>query len=321
MFEECKWIWMDGELLPWGDATIHVSSHALHYGTGVFEGIRCYETALGPALFRLDAHLERFYASGSVYGLRMPFTAAEVGEGVCEVVRQNGFRSCYVRPICYYGSKSLGLLPDKCPTHVSILAWPWASYHGSVALNAGVNITISSWAKFDSRAMPTTAKACGQYLNSILATREAVGDGYDEALLLDQSGNVCEGAGENVFIVRNGKLITNDERHSILLGVTRDAVITMALDVGLSVEIRALTVRDLISADEAFFTGTAAEVTPIRALDGRLIGRGSRGPITEVLQRRFFAAVTGCEPAYRGWLHLVPSGSKPGRGQMAEGAD
>jgi branched-chain amino acid aminotransferase len=305
MFDVNQLVWMDGDIVAWEDATVHVSSHALHYGTGVFEGIRCYDTPLGPAVFRLDAHLERFYASGSVYGLRMPFTAAELSHGVCELIRRNGFRSCYIRPICYYGSKSLGLLPDKCPIHVSILAWPWESYHGSAALNSGVSVTISSWTKVHSRMMPTTAKACGQYLNSILATREAVGDGYDEALLLDQAGNVCEGAGENIFIVKDGTLVTNDDRHSILLGVTRNSVITIARDLGFPIVIRALTVRDLISADEAFFTGTAAEVTPIRALDGRPIGRGTRGPITEVLQCRFFAAVSGADPTYRKWLYLV----------------
>jgi branched-chain amino acid aminotransferase len=311
VFEQSQWVWMDGEIVPWMDATLHVSCHGLHYGTGVFEGIRCYETDSGPAVFRLESHLQRFYASASTYGMQIPFAKDELIEGVCELIRQNGFSRCYVRPICYYGSKSLTLSPSKCPVHVSMLAWPWDSYLGSIGVTKGVHITVSRWTKFHSSMMPSAAKACGQYLNSILALREAVSEGYDEALLLDHAGRLCEGSGENIFLVKNKTLLTNDERHSILLGVTRDAVITIARDLGIKIEVRALTLKDLVSADEAFFTGTAAEVMPIRAVDGRDVGTSARGPVTEAIQRRFFAAVGGREPRYKKWLHFVagaPSG-------------
>jgi len=296
---------MNGELIPWSDATTHVSAHALHYGSGVFEGMRCYETTKGPAVFRLDAHLDRLYASAEVYGLAIPYTQAELTNAVCEVVRLNGFRSCYVRPLCYLGSRSLGVHPGNCPVEVVILAWPWAPYLGAEGLTQGVRVTVSPWRKFQSRMMPTTAKACGQYLNSMLAVRDAISRGFAEALLLDGDGNLAEGSGENLFLVRAGQLLTNDERHSILLGITRDAVLRIAQDLGYSVEIRALQLDDMLSADEAFFTGTAAEVTPIREVDGTAIGRNTPGPVTEEIQRVFFAATSGNDERYKDWLHPV----------------
>jgi branched-chain amino acid aminotransferase len=306
MFEQTKSVWMDGEIVAWADATVHVSSHALHYGTGVFEGIRCYDTDKGPAIFRAEAHLDRFFASAAIYGLQIPFSPAQLMEAMCELIRLNSFRSCYLRPICYYGSGSLGLLPDRCPMHASILAFPWNTMHGDEALQRGVHIGVSRWTKFHSSMMPTTAKACGQYINSILALREAVSEGFDEALLLDLSGSVCEGSGENLFLIKDGILLTNDERHSILMGVTRDAVVAIARDLGIPVETRALQLEELTDADEAFFTGTAAEVTPIRALGGKPIGNGGRGPITQKIQQKFFSVVAGREPAYDHWLHRVP---------------
>ncbi len=304
-FDQSKWVWMNGELIPWHDATTHVSAHALHYGSGVFEGMRCYETTKGPAVFRLDAHLDRLYASAEVYGLAIPYTQAELTNAVCEVVRLNGFRSCYVRPLCYLGSRSLGVHPGNCPVEVVILAWPWAPYLGAEGLTQGVRVTVSPWRKFQSRMMPTTAKACGQYLNSMLAVRDAISRGFAEALLLDGDGNLAEGSGENLFLVRAGQLLTNDERHSILLGITRDAVLRIAQDLGYSVEIRALQLDDLLLADEAFFTGTAAEVTPIREVDGTAIGRNTPGPVTEEIQRVFFAATSGNDERYKDWLHPV----------------
>src|SRR5215210_6268579 len=279
---------MDGDVIPWLNATTHVSSHALHYGSGVFEGMRCYETVEGPAIFRLDAHLERLYSSAAIYGIEIPYTREELTEGICEVIRRNGFDSCYVRPICYYGSGSLGVHPRACPVEVVILAWPWSAYLGAEGLERGVRVTVSPWRKFQSRMMPTTAKACGQYLNSILAVRDAVSRGYAEALLLDADGRLAEGSGENLFIVRDRQLLTNDERHSILLGITRDAVLRIARDLGYSVEVGKLHLEDLLSADEAFFTGTAAEVTPISEVDGTRIGRGTRGPVTDEIQQVFF---------------------------------
>jgi branched-chain amino acid aminotransferase len=304
-FDSTKWVWMNGACVRWDEATVHVSAHALHYGSGVFEGVRCYETEDGPAAFRLDAHLERLYASAAVYQMEIPYERARLEEAVCEVVRLNEFRSCYVRPICFYGSNSLGLNPRGCPVEVVILAWPWAAYLGDEGLVAGVRVTVSPWLKFHSRMMPTTAKACGQYLNSILAVRDAASRGFAEALLLDAEGRVAEGSGENLFVVRDGRLYTNDERHSILLGITRDAVIQIARDLGYGVETCALRLEDLRAADELFFTGTAAEVTPVCEIDGVPVGAGRRGPVTEEIQRVFFDATAGRDPRYRHWLRPV----------------
>jgi branched-chain amino acid aminotransferase len=307
-FDDSKWVWMDGRVIPWRNATTHVSAHALHYGSGVFEGMRCYETSDGPAVFRLDAHLDRLYASAEIYGIRIPYTREELTNGVNDIVRVNNFRSCYVRPICYLGSGSLGVHPGNNPVEVVILAWPWAPYLGAEGLKQGVRVTVSPWRKFQSSMMPTTAKACGQYLNSMLALRDAVSRGYAEALLLDAEGHLAEGSGENLFLVRDGHLLTNDERHSILLGITREAVITIASDLGYQVDVRALELEDLLSADEAFFTGTAAEVAPIREVDGIAIGKRTPGFVTEEIQRVFFAATSGRDERYRNWLYSVDSG-------------
>lgn len=300
---------MNGRVIPWANATTHVSAHALHYGSGVFEGMRCYETKDGPAVFRLEAHLDRLYSSAEIHGIQIPYSPDELATSVCEIVARNGFRSCYVRPICYLGSGSLGVHPGNNPVEVVILAWPWAAYLGAEGLEQGVRVTVSPWRKFHSQMMPTTAKACGQYLNSILAVRDAVSRGFAEALLLDADDNLTEGSGENLFIVRNGQLLTNDERHSILLGVTRDAVLRIARDLGYAVEVRAMQLADLFSASEAFFTGTAAEVTPIREVDGVAIGAGKRGPVTEKIQNVFFNATNGSDKRYNDWLH--PIGPQP----------
>jgi len=301
-FAETKWVWMNGQAVPWHNATTHVSAHALHYGSGVFEGMRCYETEDGAAIFRLKAHLDRLYESAEVHGITIPFTQEELTAGICETIQLNGFKSCYVRPICYLGSGSLGLHPGNNPVEVVILTWPWAAYLGAEGLKQGVRVTVSPWRKFESRMMPTTAKACGQYLNSILAVRDAVSRGFAEALLLDADGHLAEGSGENLFIVRDGQLLTNDERHSILMGVTRDAILRIAEDLGHRVEVRALELDDLLSAEEAFFTGTAAEVTPIREVDGSVIGKSTPGPVTEEIQEVFFAATAGRDPRYADWL-------------------
>jgi branched-chain amino acid aminotransferase len=229
----------------------------------------------------------------------------ELTEAIEELVRVHEFESCYLRPLCYFGSSSLSVHPAKCPVEVVILAWPWAPYLGAVGLEEGVRVTVSPWKKFHSEMMPTTAKACGQYLNSILAVRDAFKRGFDEALLLNSEGHLAEGSGENLFIVRHRELITNDERDSILMGITRDAVIRIASDLGYPVVTRAMTLEELVGADEAFFTGTAAEVTPIREVDGVTINGGRRGPVTEQIQRVFFSAVAGREERYDEWLHLV----------------
>jgi branched-chain amino acid aminotransferase len=304
-FERTQWVWMNGKCVPWADATAHVSAHALHYGSGVFEGLRCYPTTGGPAIFRMEAHLDRMYASAAMYRMAIPYSQEELSEAICETVRRNQFADCYVRPIGYFGSSSLGLHPRLCPVQVAILAWPWGAYLGEEGLEKGVRITLSPWKKFHSQMMPTTAKACGQYLNSTLAIRDAADRGFDEALLLDKDGNLAEGSGENIFLVYKGRLITNDERHSILLGVTRDCVIQMARDLGWPVEIRALSVDDLLQCDEAFFSGTAAEIAPICELDGQEIGSGKRGPLTTAIQRLFFDATRGRADRYRHWLYPV----------------
>ncbi|HLA10142.1 MAG TPA: branched-chain amino acid transaminase [Pyrinomonadaceae bacterium] len=309
-FAETKWVWLNGKFVPWSDANFHVSAHGLHYGSGVFEGVRCYETADGPAVFRLDDHLQRLYASAEVYGLEIPFTREELAEATCELIERNHFSSCYVRPICFYGSQSLGLHPRNCPIEVAILAWPWAPYLGAEGLQNGVRVTVSPWKKFHSQMMPTTAKACGQYLNSILAVRDAVKRGFDEALLLNAEGQVAEGSGENLFIVSGGKIVTNDDRHSILLGITRDCVIRIARDLGYLVEARAIRLHDLLTADEAFVTGTAAEVTPIREVDNSRIGDGMPGAITAQIQKLFFDAVAGRALRYQHWLTPIGRASE-----------
>jgi branched-chain amino acid aminotransferase len=304
-FEESKWVWKNGEIVPWDSAAVHVSCHALHYGSGVFEGIRCYGTQAGPALFRMEAHLERLYSSAAVYEIEIPYPRAELATATCEVIRQNQFRSCYVRPICFYGSDSLAVHPLRCPVEVAILAWPWEPLLGAENIEKGVRVTFSPWTKFHSSMLPTTAKACGQYLNSMLALREAAGRGFDEAVLLDADGKLAEGSGENIFLVRGGKLLTNDEEDSILLGVTRDSVLRIARDLGLAVDVRSLYPDDLLGAEEAFFTGTASEVTPIREVDGVPVGRGVRGPVTQEIQRVFYEAASGRDPKYESWLRLV----------------
>lgn len=304
-FESSQWVWMNGKCVPWSDATLHVSAHGLHYGSGVFEGLRCYRTADGPAVFRLDAHLERLYASAEAYGITIPFTRDELAEAICETIRRNQFGDCYVRPIVYLGSSGLALHPRQCPVEVVVLAWPWGAYLGNDAVERGARITVSPWRKFDSQMMPTTAKACGQYLNSILAVQDAVARGFDEALLLNSDGNIAEGSGENIFLVKDGVVATNNISDGILPGVTRDCVLEIARDLGWTVAIRSLRLADLLDSDEAFFTGTAVEVVGIAEVDGRRIGAGSRGARTAILQRAFAEATSGREARYRHWLHFV----------------
>lgn len=304
-FAEVNTVWMNGELLPWAKANIHVSAHALHYGSGVFEGMRCYATPEGPAVFRLKEHIDRLFASASIHGIDIPFTPGELGAAVCQTIEANQFESCYVRPIAFFGSSTLSLHPRSCPVEAAVIAFPWPAMLGEHALARGVRITVSPWRKFSAAMMPTIAKACGQYVNSVLAVRDAEGRGFDEALLLDAGGGLAEGSGENLFVVLDGVVQTNDERHSILMGITRDAVLEIARDLGYPVETRPLTLHDLLGADEAFFTGTAAEVTPIAEVDGATIGNGNPGPITREIQRAFFEATSSRAKRYRKWLHFV----------------
>jgi branched-chain amino acid aminotransferase len=303
-FEKTKWVWQNGQYLKWDEAKIHSSAFGFNYGTGVFEGIRCYETEDGPAVFRLKEHLERLYASAKVYDLKIPYTPEELTEAVCETVRRNRFKSCYIRPNVYFDSGSLGIRAI-CPVGVNILTWEWPNDFGSEKLTRGMRVTISPYRKFHPSMIPTTAKATGNYLNSILAVREAAARGFDEALLLDLHGTLAEGAVENIFLVHNGRLLTNDENSSILLGITRASVIEIARGLGCHVEIRTLTLEDLFTADEVFLTGTAIEIAPVREVDGRTIGNGKTRPLTEKIQRAYFEIVNGRNPQYRHWLHPV----------------
>jgi len=303
-FEKTKWVWQDGKFLRWDEAKIHSSAFGLHYGAGVFEGIRCYETADGPAIFRLEEHMDRLYASADVYRLNIPYTREELNEAIREAIRRNEFKSCYVRPTAYFDSGSLGIRA-ACPVGVNILTWEWPNDFGAEKLIKGMRVTISPYKKFHSSMIPTTAKATGNYLNSILAVREAASRGYDEAILLDMRGNLAEGAVENIFLVKNSRVLTNDQNSSILLGITRASAIQIARDLGYEVEVRELKLDELLDADEAFLTGTAIEITPIREVDGRAVGNGARGPVTEAIQKTFFDIVTGRRPEYHHWLHPV----------------
>jgi branched-chain amino acid aminotransferase len=304
-FENIEWIWKNSEIMPWKDATVHVSAHGLHYGSGVFEGIRCYETVDGPALFRVREHYERFHESAAVYGFEIPYSVAELTDATCELISRNELKSCYVRPICFMGSGSLGVFPRNCPTEVSIMAWAWGAYLGAEGLEKGIRVTVSPWRKFHSSMMPTTAKACGQYLNSMLAVSDAFARGFDEGLLLDKDGRLAEGSGENLFVIKDNVIYTNKADDSILMGITRSAAIEIARAEGFRTEAKSLELDDLLTADEAFFTGTAAEITPIREVDETVIGAGRRGAITEKIQSVFFDVVNGRDARFAKWLHPV----------------
>lgn len=304
-FEMCKKIWMNGKIIDWADAKIHVMSHVVHYGTGVFEGMRCYNTQRGSAVFRLDAHLRRLYDSAKVYMMEIPYSREELSGAIFDLIKANEFKDCYIRPIVYFGYKSLGVHPKECPVEASIGVWPWGAYLGEGGLEKGIRVTISPWTKYHSSMLPTVAKACGQYLNSYLSVREATNKGFQEAVLLDREGDISEGSGENVFVVRGGKVYTNDPSSSILLGVTRGAVIQIAKDLGYEVIVRKLSRGELFISDEIFFTGTAAEVTPIVEVDFRKVGEGKRGPVTKRIQERFFEIVQGKRPEYDNWLFFV----------------
>ena len=294
-------IWHDGKMVPWREATTHVLTHSLHYGLAVFEGLRAYNTPKGPAVFRLKEHIERLFASAHIYMMPMPFSKEVIKQACLDVVRENKLESCYIRPIGFYGSEKMGVSPKGATVHISIAAWPWGAYLGSEGIEKGIRVKTSSYSRHHVNVTMCRAKYSGTYANSILANQEAIDDGYDEALLLDVDGFVAEGAGENLFIVKNNK-IYEPELTSALMGITRDTVITLANAAGISVESRRLTRDDVYTADEAFFTGTAAEVTPIRELDRRTIGEGTRGPVTELIQKKFFDIVNGKSPAYDKWL-------------------
>lgn len=299
-------IWMDGKLVDWDDARIHVLTHSLHYGLGVFEGIRAYPTSQGPGIFRLTPHIDRLFQGAHILGLDIPFSRAEITEAVKMVVKESGLDGCYIRPLVYLGYGEMGLNPLPCPVNVAVACWPWGAYLGDEGIRNGIRLKVSSWARHDPRAMPTAAKGTGMYINSSLAKVEAVRGGYDEALLLTTDGHVSEGTGENVFVVRRGRILTPPSSSvGALEGITGDAVRTIAADLGHEVVESQLRRTDLYMADEAWLTGTAAEVVPIASVDDRPVGSGKPGPITRAIQEIFFQAVRGEVPQYKDWVEYV----------------
>ena len=297
-------IWYDGKMVNWRDATTHVLTHTLHYGMGVFEGVRAYKTDKGAAIFRLQDHTDRLFNSAHILQMKMPFSKQEISDAMCAAVRENKLESAYIRPMAFYGAEAMGIAAKTLSTHVICAAWSWGAYMGDEALTRGIRVKTSSFSRHHVNITMCKAKANGNYMNSILAHQEAAQDGYDEALLLDVDGFVAEGSGENVFIVRKGKLITPDLT-SALEGITRDTIVQLAKELGIEVIEKRITRDEVYTADEAFFTGTAAEVTPIRELDNRAIGTGTRGPITEKLQALYFDVVKGKSAKHADWLTLV----------------
>ncbi len=297
-------IWMDGALVDWRDAKVHVLTHTLHYGLGVFEGVRCYDGELGPAVFRLQEHTDRLFNSAHIVRMDMPYSRKEINEACVEVIRANKLRSCYIRPLVFYGAENMGLNPAANKVHVSIAAWEWGAYLGDENRQRGIRIKTSSYTRHHPNVVMTRAKAVGNYPNSILAKSEALACGFDEALILDPEGYVSEGSGENIFLVKGGRLKT-PQLDSALDGITRNTVGVLAKEMGLEVIEQRFPRDEVLIADEAFFTGTAAEITPIRELDGRSIGSGKAGPITKEIQTRFFDAVNGRSEQHRNWLTPV----------------
>ncbi len=304
MINKTEKIWMDGKLVNWDDANVHILTHTLHYGLGAFEGIRCYSTTKGPAIFRLDEHVERLFQSAGIFLLNIPFTKEQIKKAIVDTVKANKLKECYIRPLVYIGYGAMGIYPKNNPINVAISVWQWGAYLGEEGLEKGIRVKVSSYIRSHVNANMTRGKICGYYVNSQIAKKEAISCGYDEALLLDTEGYVSEGSGENIFIIRKGILKTTPLT-SILEGITRDSIIKIAKIAGIEVKEERFTRDEVYIADEAFFTGTAAEVTPIRELDGRIIGEGKRGKITKKLQTMFFDIVKGRNKTYESWLTYV----------------
>ena len=303
-FANIQWTWMNGEFMPWAESTVPLSTHALHYGTGVFEGIRSYAVDGEPAIFRLDAHLDRFYQSAAVYGLRIPFNHEQLTEAICGLIQRNGLTDAYIRPVAFMGAESLGIRA-QCSTETAILAWPQMVHLSDQSRKRGARLTVSPYRKFHASMMPTTAKACGQYLNSRLATMEASRRGYDDALLLNIEGNVAEAAVANVFVVNGRTLRTNDDKSSILLGITRDSILQLAEAKGFRVEVGTISLEQLKNSDEVFLCGTACEIVPVAELDEVRIGKIAPGPVTMQIRSAFDRVKTGAAPEWHHWLHRV----------------
>jgi branched-chain amino acid aminotransferase len=304
-------IWMNGQLVDWKDATIHVASHVVHYGSAVFEGARCYATPKGSACFRLDAHMRRLQQSAKIYRMEYPLDQRAWEGAVLDTIRANEMKSCYIRPIIYRGYEALGVNPFPCPVEASILLWDWGTYLGQDALENGVDVRISTWARMAPNTLPAMAKSAANYANSGLSKMEAILEGYSEAIALDVFGNVSEGSGQNIFTVRDGAIYTPQLGSSILGGITRDSIMTIARDLGFAVTETTLPRESLYLADEVFVVGTAAEVTPIRSVDKIQVGSGRRGPVTEAVQRAFFDVINGDAPDTHGWLTYVYPNEAP----------
>jgi branched-chain amino acid aminotransferase len=298
-------IWMNGKLVDWDDAKIHVGSHVIHYGSAVFEGLRCYATPEGPAVFRLDAHTDRLYDSAKIYRMDVPYTPEALNQAIMDTICANKLDACYIRPVIYRGYGQLGVNPFPCPVDVAIMVWDWGKYLGSDSLEKGVDVCVSSWTRIAPNTLPAMAKTSANYMNSQLIKMEAIKEGYSEGIALDADGNLSEGSGENLFLVKNGSILTPPLISSVLPGITRDSVLTLARQLKIPVVEERLPREMLYVADEAFFTGTAAEITPIRSVDKILVGRGSRGPVTEALQRAFFDVLECRVPDEFGWLTFV----------------
>ena len=309
-------IWMNGSLVDWADAKIHIASHIIHYGSGVFEGARCYDTAKGPACFRLDAHMRRLLDSARIYRMEVPYDQQTLTDAVVELIQANAFRACYIRPLVYRGYDSLGVHPASCPVDVAILLWEWPAYFTKEAIEEGIDVKISTWARNAPNTTPAMAKSVANYANAQLIKMEATADGYTEAIALDTYGNLSEGSGQNVFVVRDGVISTPPSGNSVLAGITRDCVITLAHDLGFELREQTLPRETLYLADEVFFVGTAVEVTPIRSVDKIKVGCGRRGPITEALQQRFFQIVRGDAPDTYGWMQYVPAPAAAASGAL-----
>lgn len=300
--EKTEKIWMDGKFVPWDDAKIHCCAHVVHYGTAVFEGMRVYKTPKGSAAFRLDAHVDRLFNSAKIYRMEIPYTPKQITDAIMETVRTNNLEECYVRPVVYRGYGELGVNPFSNPVNVFIAAWPWGAYLGKDALESGVDVCVSSWTRIAPNTLPALAKAGANYMNSQLIKMEALRNGYVEGIALDASGYVSEGSGENVFVVRRGRLMTPPLGASVLPGITRDCVITFAEELGIEVVQQLIPREALYIAEEVFFTGSAAEITPIRSVDKITVGEGRRGPITKKMQECFFGVLNGEMEDKHGWL-------------------
>jgi branched-chain amino acid aminotransferase len=300
-------IWMNGTLVPWDDAKIHLGSHVIHYGSAVFEGVRCYKTPKGPAVFRLDAHIERLFASAKIYWMDLAYSPEQLNDAILETIRANKLDACYIRPVVYRGVGELGVNPLTASLDVAVMVWEWGKYLGQEALEQGVDVCVSSWSRMAPNTLPAMAKSAGNYLNSQLIKVEALKNGFAEGIALDSLGYVSEGSGENLFAVLKGRLVTPPLVASVLPGITRDTVLALARQLGIAVEEKALPRELLYLADELFFTGTAAEITPIRSVDRRTVGSGKRGPVTAALQKAFFDVIECRAADEHGWLTFVPA--------------